>query len=79
MNELFDRIGREVIPEIEKALGRKTLIGVCEDGMLQFRIVTEENLSDTKGEGKWREWIRGQLIAAGAPCVKVSPIVSVSS
>ena len=37
MNELFDRIEREVIPEIEKALGRQTLIGVHEDGRRQFK------------------------------------------
>lgn len=76
MNELFDRIENEALPEIEKALGHKALIGVREEGWLQFRIVAEENLCETKGEGKWREWMRERLITAGAPCVKVSPIVS---
>lgn len=73
---LFDRIEKEVLPEIEKALGHKALIAAREDCMSQFRIVAEENLDVTKGEGKWREWIRERLIAAGAPCVKVSPIFS---
>ncbi len=76
MNELFDRIENEVLPDIETALGHKAFIAVREDGMLQFRIVAEENLDVTKGEGEWREWIRGRLLAADAPCVKVSPIVS---
>lgn len=76
MTELFDRIEKEALPEIEKALEHKALIAAREDGMFQFRIVAEENLDVTKGKGKWREWIRGRLLAAGAPCVKVSPIVS---
>lgn len=76
MNELFDKIKKEVIPEIEKALGHGALVATCDEEMLQFRIVAEENLDDTKGEGKWREWIRERLLSAGAPCVKVSPIVS---
>lgn len=76
MNKLFDRIKKEVFPEIEKALGHKALIVAREDGLLRFRIVAEERLDETKGAGRWREWIRGSLIAAGVPCVKVSPIVS---
>ena len=65
-----------LIPEIEKAIGRKALVSTREDDLHQFRIVAEESLDETKGAGKWREWIRGRLLAAGAPCVKVSPIVS---
>jgi len=76
MNELFDKIEREVIPEIEAALGRDALVSARDEDMFQFRIVAEENLDETKGAGKWREWIRGRLLAAGAPCVKVSPIMS---
>ena len=76
MNGLFDRIEREAIPGIEKELGHEALIAAREDGMFQFRIVAEENLDETNGEGKWREWMRGRLLAVGAPCVKVSPIVS---
>lgn len=76
MNDVFEKIERETIPEIEKALGRKALVAAKDGGMIQFRIVSEENLDDTKGAGKWREFIRERILAAGAADAKVSPVVS---
>lgn len=76
MDRVFEKIERETIPEIEKALGRKALISAKDGGSIQFRIVSEENLDDTKGAGKWSGFIRGKILAAGAADAKISPIVS---
>lgn len=76
MNEILERIERETIPEIERAVGRKALITAKTDGLIRFRIASEENLDDTKGAGKWREFIYGKAFRAGAAETRISPIVS---
>jgi len=76
MNEILERIERETIPEIERAVGRKALITAKNDRFIGFRIASEENLDDTKGAGKWREFIYGKACGAGAAETKISPIVS---
>lgn len=76
MKDIFEKIERETIPEIEKALGHKALVAAKDGEMIQFRIVSEENLDDTKCVGKWREFIRGRILAAGAADAKVSPVSS---
>jgi len=77
MNGIFEKIERETIPEIVRAIGfGDAFVAAKDDGMIQFRIASRENLDDTKGAGKWREFIRGEILAAGAADVKVSAIVS---
>lgn len=76
MNEILERIERETIPEIERAVGRKALITAKNDRFIGFRIASEENLDDTKGAGKWREFIYEKAFRAGAAETKISPIVS---
>jgi len=76
MKDVFEKIERETIPEIAKAIGFGAFIAAKDGGMIQFRIASRENLDDTKGAGKWREFIRGEILAAGAADVKVSAVVS---